>query len=97
MFSLSGGPKAKELSQLQSELSQAAARDLGAERWGCWRQPFRPQVQVLKGCGIPVELAWLSSCGTDKEMCNVLWSKVGAGHTDSTAQLWMGCSCRATA
>lgn len=35
--------KVKELSWLQSELNQAEACDLEAERSGCWRQLLRLQ------------------------------------------------------
>lgn len=50
------GLKAQETSQLQSELNQAEACDLGAESSGHWRQLLRLQVQVSKGCGILVDL-----------------------------------------
>lgn len=60
------GLKVKELFWLQPELNQAEACDLEAERSGCWRQLLRPQVQVLNSCGIMVQLACPSSCGTDE-------------------------------
>lgn len=59
---LSGGPKAEELSQLQSELSQTAVRDLGAEVWML--------EAAIQAAGAGVEGMWHSG-GAD--MAQLVW------------------------